>query len=175
MTTSCRSAAKATWTRSSASTSTCLRPAWRIRRLGRHGNWSRCFRRGNAGTEKARDRRSRHSSGQRRAAARRAQNADRGLASARPQDKRTGFHNQRAIITILSFRHRCPSQSRDAGRRAGNRCAVRALGAWLQAAGIHRRPGVPTDAPRRHRHRPAPLRSVRRADRQTPRPGCGRC
>src|ERR1035437_1360547 len=45
------------------------------------------------------------------------------------------------------------------------------------APGVARRgrdppwPGVPTDAPRRQAHRPAPLRPVSRADRQTPGPG----
>ena len=55
--------------------------------------------------------------------------------------------------------------------RARDRCAVRALQAWLHAAGIHRGPVFRRMRRGDTRHRAAAHRPVRRADRQAPRPG----
>ena len=83
------------------------------------------------------------------------------------------FDPAAAAVTI---RARRPTRS---GQEPRSRCRTRARetiyarsarSAWLEAAGIHRGPGVPADAPRRHAHRPAALRPVGRADRQAPRP-----
>jgi hypothetical protein len=75
------------------------------------------------------------------------------------------------IRSSKTDQERAGAQGRRPYARTRDRCAVRALQAWLAARRHPPGPGVPTVAPWRQAYRPAPLRPVRCADHQTPGPG----